>query len=415
MRTLLWCINLFLILQSNAQVTAVTLPIRDSISNLANSVIRNSYTEIEFIDAENYILRHQITTTVLNRNGIKEGNLSHLEAERNKFRLLEAKTLAKNGQTLQVFTEGNLYKAKLVSLGGEVRENMNYYGLQMEEDHFPYSTYCRYETERNGTLNISEWIPNNNKNSGLEAATLKIVLKPDMDLNTKVIGNIVLAKHDSSRKSKVYIYEALPQKPTPAHDTVSIAPSLRMTLSSFTLLGIKGQIDTWVNFGNWISDLNDSQIELPEQIEKLVADTVEKYKSDSLIIKALYTYLQNEYRYMSIQLGIGGWKPQPNVFTYNKGIGDCKALSLLFKCLLNKAGIEAYYCLVSMNDEKEIIYPDYPENRFNHAMVCAILNGRNYWIECTSKTLQAGQPAPSCIGTYALRIERDKSQLVKIE
>jgi hypothetical protein len=415
MRTLLWCINLFLVTQLNAQVSAVTVPIRDSISNLANSVIRNSYTEIEFLDEENYIIRHQITTTVLNRNGIREGHLSHFEAERNKFRLLDAKTLAKNGQTLHVFTEGNLNKAKLVSLGGEVRENMNYYGLLMEEDHFPYSTYCSYETKRNGTLNISEWMPNSEKNSGLEAASLKIVLKPEMRLNTKITGDIVLAKRDSSRKSKTYLYEAFPQKPIPAHDTVAIAPSLRMTLSSFTLLGNKGQIDTWESFGNWISDLNDSQIELPEHIEKLVKDTVEKYKSDSLIIKALYAYIQNEYRYMSIQLGIGGWKPQPNVFTCNKGIGDCKALSLLLKCMLNKAGIEAYYCLASMNPEKEIIYPDFPENRFNHAMVCAILNGRNYWIECTSKTLQAGQAAPSCIGTYALRIERDKSKLVKIE
>ena len=399
----------------HGQVGDVASPINLLAQQKANSVVRNSYTEIEFLDDENYIIRRKRTTTILNRNGIPNGNMVSVEAERDQFRFLEAKTLAKNGQTLRVFIEDNLNKMKLVNVGGEVQETKKTFVLDMEADHFPYSTYYSYESIRNGTLNIPQWIPNPGKNSGLEKATLKIILKPEMRLQTKIIGDIVLTKKDSSRKSKVYEYVALPQKPIAEHDTVTEEASLRMTLSNFALFGNKGKMNSWESFGNWISDLNESQTALPAEIEKLVLDTVAKYKSDSLIIQALYSYIQKEYRYMSIQLGINGWKPQTNDFTYKKGIGDCKALSLMMKCMLNKAGIEAYYCLASMNKNKEIIYPDFPENRFNHAMVCAVLNGRNYWIECTSKTLLAGQPEAPCKGTYALRIERDKSKLVKIE
>ena len=45
-------------------------------------------------------------------------------------------------------------------------------------------------------------------------------------------------------------------------------------------------------------------------------------------IRVLYRYLQQNHRYISVQVGIGGMQPISASAVYTNGYGDCKGLSI---------------------------------------------------------------------------------------
>ena len=65
---------------------------------------------------------------------------------------------------------------------------------------------------------------------------------------------------------------------------------------------------SWENFGSFISDLNKGRDELPVEMKQTVANLIKGIDTKEEKVAILYQYLQKNTRYVSVQLGIGGWQ-----------------------------------------------------------------------------------------------------------
>jgi len=170
---------------------------------------------------------------------------------------------------------------------------------------------------------------------------------------------------------------------------------------------------SWQDLGKFIYTLKQGRDELPLNIKQKVHEIADGVTDPREKIRLLYEYMQKNTRYVSIQLGIGGWQPFDAKYVATKGYGDCKALSNYMYSILKEAGIRSYYAVIGAGRIKPTIETEFPSSQFNHAILCAVINTNDsVWLECTSQTLPSGYLSDFTDDRYALIIDETGGNLV---
>jgi hypothetical protein len=167
-------------------------------------------------------------------------------------------------------------------------------------------------------------------------------------------------------------------------------PNVQLAPNKFSLEGVTSTMESWDGLGKFYSQLIDQKDEIPEDFKKEIFEMVQNTEDDYEKISILYQYLQKNYRYVAIFLGIGGWEPRHASDVINTKYGECKALTTLMKGMLKTVGIESQYALVYAGDVVRHLDPDFPIKNFNHAFLRVPLKDEILWLECTNNYLPAG-------------------------
>lgn len=172
---------------------------------------------------------------------------------------------------------------------------------------------------------------------------------------------------------------------------LEMVPVVKACPVDFVYGGVPGSQGSWEDVGAWCYGLKEGREDLPVELLIRLKEMTDRAPSDLEKIRILYDYLRKQTRYVSVQLGIGGYKPFPATQVYQSGFGDCKGLSNFMQAMLDAVGIPSYYTIV--NTDRDRFLPGYSGiGQMNHAMLCVPLPELKdtLWLECTSPSLPLG-------------------------
>jgi hypothetical protein len=160
---------------------------------------------------------------------------------------------------------------------------------------------------------------------------------------------------------------------------ISIAPNkFYSALASY-------EISDWAGFGRFYALFNQNRQTLPlDAIAKTNEICAGLPKEEK--IKRLYEFLQKNMRYVSIQLGVGGWQTFTAEDVWKNKYGDCKALTNMMQSMLKVQGIQSFPALVYAGETLPSLDKSFAMSRFNHVILCVPNEKDTTWLECTATT-----------------------------
>jgi hypothetical protein len=126
--------------------------------------------------------------------------------------------------------------------------------------------------------------------------------------------------------------------------------------------------NSWADVSRWTSELSDPQMELNDEIAGKARELTANAKTELEKIQALGRYAQN-INYISIQIGLGRFRPHAAIDVFNKSYGDCKDKANLMRAMLKAVGLTAYPVIIYSGDPT-YVREEWPSpTQFNHAII----------------------------------------------
>jgi hypothetical protein len=186
-----------------------------------------------------------------------------------------------------------------------------------------------------------------------------------------------------------------------------------MATEKFVLEDYQGSNASWKDFGKFVYDLKKDRDVLPDDIKQKVHQLTDGITGNKEKTRKLYEYMQQNTRYISVQLGVGGWQPFDAKYVGTKKYGDCKALSNFMYSLLKEAGIRSVYTVIRAGNDNEYLLADLPSSQFNHVILFVPDGKDTTWLECTSQTSAAGYLGRGTENRYAIAVDENGGSLVR--
>lgn len=380
----------------------------------ANSVVRLDKRIVNIPDRRTIEIEETRIVTVLNKKGNSDLNAYVYYDELTRVRNLEAVVYDKLGKEIKDFSKRDFTDVAAVD-GISLFTDSRVKYLDYTPIDYPYTVVFRYSATSKNTAFLPQFYANTGYLSSTEKSYLEINYLPDLGLRSKVFDPLEIIKTNESSGKFIYQVQnatALKAEPFSPGFQKIVAKAI-FSLDFFHLEGVDGQATSWKDFGKWMDqNLLMGTREIPEKTKKDILSLVDGVADIEQRVKLIYEYMQNRTRYISVQVGIGGWKPMLASEVDDLGYGDCKALSNYTKALLEVADIPSYYTILYGDSDKRDIQKDFPSVQGNHAILAVPLESDFIWLECTSQTVPYGFIADFTDDRDVLVITPDGGEIV---
>ena len=168
------------------------------------------------------------------------------------------------------------------------------------------------------------------------------------------------------------------------------------------------QVSDFAGWGPIAAAVAGAWQETPEDPDVVAAikEISEKGEDTSSRAGAAIRFIQDEYRYLSVDLELGGHVPAPPGTVARRRYGDCKDVSFLLVHILRGLGVVARPVLVNTRLRKSLQHLLPAPGLFNHVIVEYVLNGQTHWVDATSRG-QGGSPLNPLIPDFGTGLPVD--------
>lgn len=385
-------------------------------SQTVDAVVVQSTTEVDCRDMRNTRISEQRIYRLLNE---RASDMAQFEIECSKWLKLtdfNGQVTDGTGKVIRKFKKGELKRSDLSSGFAE-----DFYTLWLDytPPSYPITIEFNCVTEaNNGNFGFPVFAPVEAYNTQVEHASYVLTAPAEMACRHLCRNTTTQVIQSTTADGRIR-YEAHMDN-LPAIDSEPYSPPAREVVplilwapSKFEFHGVSGDMSTWQGFGAWIHSLLKGQQELSSEFKAQLHAMTDTCTSDRSKVDVIYRYLAQTTRYVSIQLGIGGWQPFAASEVCRTGFGDCKGLTNYLCAMLHEVGVPANYVVIRSGQHN--LVTEFPSNQFNHAIAQVPLPGDTLWVECTSSAhVPLGYVHESIAGNHALLIDNDGGHLVKL-
>ena len=393
--------------------------IADSLRENADAVVRESYSLYKIYNEKTMLIKEKKVVTILNEKAKKYTNFVIGYNKTNSLEFFKGKLYDNSGKLIKV-----LKKSDLIDYGddgeSDLKTDNRYKTTQFYYSIYPFTIEFEYELECKYFLNLPHWITYDDFNESIQKTSICVEIPKNYAFKYKLINfnnNPVINNTNNNFNTYNWEFSNLKsiEKESLQPSLISTVPSILFALNTINFYENKVSVDNWQSFGNFFYSLFNIEQELPQNVKLNIHQLTDTIKIINDKIKAVYNYLQNNTRYISIQLGIGGFKPLNPQFVAKNKFGDCKALSYYMVSLLKEIQIKAYCVLIKAGktNENNMFFEDFVKSYFNHVIVFIPQQADSIWLECTSQTIPFNYLSSFTHNRKGLLLDSTNSRLIE--
>lgn len=162
---------------------------------------------------------------------------------------------------------------------------------------------------------------------------------------------------------------------------------------------------TWQDVTHWYAGLARTQEVASPYVVAQVDSVVRGARTRDDSIRAVHKWVAQDVRYVSIDLGIGGYQPRTPEKVLRTGFGDCKDKATLFVTALRHLGIEAYPVLLNSGANVRRGLPSIYQ--FDHEIAAVKVGGGYQFVDLTASVVPYGEVPYGEQGGFVLVVHPD--------
>ena len=365
---------------------------------IPDSLLENAHTVIREYRASFEARRDRPTEwkvtevyTVLNAEGDNVAYVPYQESLSNVTKL-EGTLYDKNGQQIKRAKKNDAYDGSMDD-GFSLFSDSRFKGLRMSHHEYPYTVRYDYTVRDRDRRFIPSWRILPSYGYALQQGVYEVYVDAENPIYYQT-RNLDLEPQRTDIKDDGTLYTWRAKNLTartrePYTDEATVFPRVVVSPESFPIEDFRGSMKDWKSFGATIEQLNAEADNLDPATTRRMAELTAGIEDVRERVRLVYEYLQQNVRYVSVQIGIGGWKTFDAAYVDENKFGDCKALSYYTRSLLRGAGVEAHPVLIHSGDAPPDLREDFVDaTAFNHMIL--YVPATEQFLECTSKQFPPG-------------------------